>query len=130
MRTQKQQQEIVERALRLVKKPDSQQVSDTPVPESITTVSPGAKVIQLKSEAETWLDAMEVSEADRQAILEDASHWVLEDDAWRRTDKELMGPLSCKHCEDDKHARIVRRTWSPTGGGDWMCHACGKTVKP
>jgi hypothetical protein len=38
-------------------------------------------------------------------------------------------PRRCNHCSDDKRARVVKRTW-PDGRWDWMCHRCGREVKP
>jgi hypothetical protein len=53
----------------------------------------------------------EISEADRQAILEEASRWLevpspkgqWDKPSWRWLgDKPLVGPYRCKHCGDDK----------------------------
>src|SRR5262249_25389370 len=45
------------------------------------------------------------------------------------TAADLTKPDRCKHCGDNPHARIVRRTWQ-NGNPDWCCHRCGKEVKP
>ena len=65
--------------------------------EEARQVADSAKVLPKTSEAERWLEAQGVPEADRQAILEEAARWVLKDGRWQRAKVE------------DEHAARVRQ---------------------
>src|SRR5262249_39580174 len=84
----------------------------------------GARVI--RPEPDWWL---ETPEADRLAILEEASNWIKKNGRYVRTPEESRGPHRCqeKYCIDSAHAKVVMRTW-PGGKWDWMCHRCGRAV--
>lgn len=84
----------------------------------------GATVI--RPEPEWWL---EIPEADRLAILEEASHWIKKNGRWCRVVEDSKSPHQCheKQCADSRHAKVVMRTW-PDGKWDWMCHRCGRAV--
>jgi hypothetical protein len=106
-------------------------------PNDVLQAFPGARSVSkfpasfIRLRGKSYLtegDWLEIPEADRQAILEEASHWVLEGGTWRRTDKKMMGPLRCPQCGENPRAKVVRPTWSATRW-DWMCHKCGRTVE-
>jgi hypothetical protein len=74
---------------------------------------------------ENWA---EVNEADRQAIGQEAMGWArVAPKEWCRAKKSTS--LMCSDCGDDPHAKVVRRTYA-NGKWDFMCHKCGRTVKP
>jgi hypothetical protein len=51
----------------------------------VLRIFPGARIVPRKSEAEIWLEAQGVPEAERRGILEESARWVLKDGQWQQT---------------------------------------------
>jgi len=92
--------------------------------DDVLRVFHGARVI--RPEPDWWL---ETPEANRLAILEEASHWIKKNGRWCRLVEDSKGPHQCQEtqCADSRHARVVMRTF-PNGKWHWMCHRCGRAV--
>jgi hypothetical protein len=88
----------------------------------VLRVFPGSRVVP--PEPEWWLDT---PQADRVAILEEASRWTKKNGCYVRVVEEWKGPHRCEHCGDHPHAKVVTRSW-PDGTWDWTCHKCGRAV--